>query len=207
MSRAEQLPDAALPDDAASDHARRHLTATDQATLTRCRRRLRALLPDLPDTLEELRLRMAAIRGREIDLQMTDPGTPKLPSGMWCQLRATRDRPDRDLIWVDRRTSPFARTVVACHEFGHMICGHDPQPTREAVAEPWAVAQLAPRLSLDPAQISAVIGRCGEPYEPGSTEWQREREAELTGRILAQHILDPDRVRPRGLLRVLMGRS
>ncbi|AEA28839.1 hypothetical protein Psed_6758 (plasmid) [Pseudonocardia dioxanivorans CB1190] len=203
MSRAEQLPDA---EDAVTEHAREHLRATDHATLARCRRRLRALLPELPDTLEELRARMEAIRGREIDLQITDPGTLKLPSGLWSQLRATGDRPARDLIWVDRRTSPFARTVVACHEFGHMICGHDPQPTREAVADPKPLTELAPRLSLDPAQISAVIGRCGEPYEPGSPEWQREREAELTGRILAQHILDPDRARSRGLLRALKGR-
>jgi hypothetical protein len=161
---------------------------SDEQLLKRCRRRLRELLPVLPASLEELRTTMQEIRGRRIDLQITDPGRLKLPSGLWGQLGP------RDLIWVDRRTSPLGRTVVACHEFGHMICGHQPQPLPSAVADPAPVADLATGLSLEPAHLTAIVGRCGEPAEPGTPEWRREREAELTGRILAQHILaDPVR--------------
>jgi hypothetical protein len=155
----------------------------DDQLLKRCRRRLRELLPVLPTSLEDLRATMQEIRGRRIDLEITDPGRLKLPSGLWGQLGR------RDLIWVDRRTSPLGRMVVACHEFGHMICGHQTQPLPSAVADPAPVADLAAGLSLDPAHLTAIVGRCGEPAEPGTPEWRREREAELTGRILAQHIL------------------
>lgn len=157
--------------------------ATDAETLVWCRRRLRSVLPELPSSLDDLRRRMEEVRGRRIELTMTDPGRLRLPSGLWGQVRSGADV--HDLVWVDRRTSPFARTVVACHEFGHMICGHEPDP----VPTPEPVASLATDLALDPAQVAAIVGRCGEPCAPGSPGWRREREAELTGRLLAQHIL------------------
>ena len=159
--------------------------ATDADLLTWCRRRLRAVLPELPSSLDELRRRMEEVRGRRIELTMTDPGRLRLPSGLWGQVRS--GAAVHDLVWVDRRTSPFARTVVACHEFGHMICGHEPDPVPAATPEP--VGALAADLALDPAHLAAIVGRCGELCAPGSPEWRREREAELTGRLLAQHIL------------------
>ncbi|GAY13173.1 hypothetical protein [Pseudonocardia sp. N23] len=165
---------------------------SDADLLASCRRRLRAVLPDLPSSLDDLRRLMETVRGRRIELTMTDPGRLRLPSGLWGQVRSAAGV--HDLVWVDRRTSPFARTVVACHEFGHMICGHEPDPVPGPPPRP--VAALAADLELDPAQVAAIVGRCGESCAPGSPEWRREREAELTGRMLAQHILGvPPRTR------------
>ncbi|MGD9991048.1 ImmA/IrrE family metallo-endopeptidase [Pseudonocardia sp.] len=163
--------------------APRCAAAADADLLTWCRRRLRTVLPELPSSLDELRRRMEEVRGRRVELAITDPGRLRLPSGLWGQVRSGTEV--HDLVWVDRRTSPFARTVVACHEFGHMICGHEPDP----VPPPEPVGVLAADLALAPAHVPAVVGRCGEPCSPGSREWRREREAELTGRLLAQHIL------------------
>ncbi|GAY08606.1 hypothetical protein [Pseudonocardia sp. N23] len=176
---------------------------SDQQMLARCQRRLRRVLPELPDTLEELRLQMQTVRGRDIEVQISDPSIAGLPAGLWSPRPAVAGRAAYDLIWVDRRTSPFARTVVACHEFGHMICEHQ---LHGAPANPQPLTELAHGLRLTPATITTLIGRCGEPFQPGSPEWRCEREAELTGRILAQHILDPDRDRRRGILGARRGR-
>ncbi len=47
---------------------------SDQQMLARCQRRLRQVLPpSCPDTLDELRLQMQTVRGRDIEVQISDP--------------------------------------------------------------------------------------------------------------------------------------
>ncbi|NMI01651.1 ImmA/IrrE family metallo-endopeptidase [Pseudonocardia acidicola] len=162
------------------------MTISDEELVRRCRARLRAALPDPPATLEQVRTALQDHRGRAIDLVVAEPDGLTLPSGLWLQLR------DRDVVWVDRRTSPMHRTVVACHEFGHMVCGHEPASFDEQAAESLRtpIQTLAgEKLRLSPAHITAIMGRCGEAHPPGSPDWLREREAEITGHLLAQRLL------------------
>lgn len=165
--------------------------------LQRCQQQIRAVLPTAPTGFEDLRQALSRHRHRRISVLFTDPAGLTLPAGLWLELD------DHDLVWIDRRTSPMMRIVAACHEFGHIISGH--QPTRGADigstgADQRDVRALAhDQLGLPTGAIQAIMMRCGDPHERGSRHWHEEREAEMIGRLLAARVLR----HPRGLAQAL----
>ncbi|MDN5861134.1 MAG: hypothetical protein L0H84_21225 [Pseudonocardia sp.] len=172
----------------------------DAGLLHRCQHRIRAVLPTAPTGLEDLRQALSRHRRRRISVLFTDPAGLTLPAGLWLELD------DHDLVWIDRRTSPMMRIVAACHEFGHIISGH--QPTRSADASTGSArpgqrdvrALARDQLGLPTGAIQAIRMRCGDPHERGSRHWHEEREAEMIGRLLAARVLR----HPRGLAQALI---
>lgn len=177
----------------------------DAGLLQRCQRQIRAVLPHPPAGFEDLRSALSRHRRRPLTVAFTDPAGLTLPAALWLELH------DHDLVWIDRRTSPMMRIVAACHEFGHIISGH--QPARTDHIHPAAVRADAAeasrrrdvrtlardRLGLPTDAIAAIMMRCGDPHQQASPLWHAEREAEMTGRLLAARILR----HPRGLAQAL----
>lgn len=165
--------------------------------LQQCQQQIRAVLPTAPTGFEDLRQALSEHRHRRISVLFTDPAGLTLPAGLWLELD------DHDLVWIDRRTSPMMRIVAACHEFGHIISGH--QPTRGADIGSAEIGQRDVRvlahdqLGLPTGAIQAIMMRCGDPHERGSRHWHEEREAEMIGRLLAARVLR----HPRGLAQAL----
>jgi hypothetical protein len=160
---------------------------TEAQLVDECRERLRTVLPELPRTIAGLRVALERLRGRPIRVVVGDPGDLALPTGLWLQLR------HRDIVWVDRRTSPMHQVVIVGHEFGHMVCGHTPQPVDGKELTGPLPAFADQQLGLSAAHITAIMGRCGDlrswlgRADCGSGE--QEREAEVTGRLIAEHLL------------------
>lgn len=165
------------------------MSEADDRLVEECRDRLRSALPELPRTIAGLRAALERRRGRTIQVVVGDPGDLPLPSGLWLQME------NRDVVWVDRRTSPMHQVVIVGHEFGHMVCGHEPQPVdgRELAGPIPAFADQ--QLGLSAAHITAIMGRCGDLQswlgraDCGAGDGLQEREAEITGRLLAEHLL------------------
>lgn len=161
----------------------------DARLVEECRDRLRTVLPRMPRTVAALRVALERRRGRDIRVVVGDPGDLALPSGLWLQLE------DRDVVWVDRRTSPMHQMVIVGHEFGHMVCGHEPEPVdgRELAGPIPAFADQ--QLGLSAAHITAIMGRCGDlqswlgRVDCGAGDGRQEQEAEITGRLIAEHLL------------------
>jgi hypothetical protein len=174
-------------------------TVDDPGLLQRCQQQIRAVLPTAPTGFEDLRQALSAHRRRRISVLFTDPAGLALPAGLWLELD------DHDLVWIDRRTSPMMRIVGACHEFGHIISGHQPARSTDREAAAAATGQRDVRalartqLGLPTGAIQAIMMRCGDPHERGSRHWHEEREAEMIGRLLAARVLR----HPRGLAQAL----
>ena len=155
----------------------------------RCRRRLLATLPGPPRTLAALRAALEKRTGRPVRVVVSDPGGLDLPSGLWLQLR------DRDVVWVDSRTSLMHQVVIIGHEFGHMVCGHQPQPVHDEAELADPVPAFADQeLGLSAAHITAIMGRCSNRTlsalgRPECSMGEAELEAEVTGRMIAEHLL------------------
>lgn len=167
-------------------------TATDTALVDHCRQRLAAALPGPPTTLAGVRAALEKQRGRPIRVVIGDPGRLDLPSGLWLQLR------DRDVIWVDERTSLMHQIVIIGHEFGHMVCGHEPQAVDGGDLTAPMPDFADQQLGLSASHITAIMGRCSNRADSGlgrseCSVGDAEREAEITGRLLAEHLLSaPD---------------
>lgn len=164
------------------------MSTSDTELIQRCRERLRAVLAGNMSSLAAVHSAMETLRGRRIQLVYGDTAGLALPSGIWLQLR------DRDVIWIDERTSEMMRLVNTGHELGHMVCGHVPTPLSDEVEEiSQPIRTLADQhLGLSSSNFAA-IGRCGiarsSPAVLDDRELLIEREAEITGRLLAQHLL------------------
>lgn len=159
--------------------------ADDAALTARCRSRLGTVLAAPPRSLGQLVALTAAVLDAPVAIEMSAPPHPAAPVGAWVQLAS-----GANVVWVNRWTSPLHRVVICCHEFGHILCGHRPTP----LDGPAAARHGAP---------AGVLARCGHSATAGSAEWVREREAEITGRLLAHALLDP----ARGLHALLLGES
>ncbi|MDN5858695.1 MAG: hypothetical protein L0H84_08725 [Pseudonocardia sp.] len=165
------------------------MPGSDTRLVEECRERLHTVLPELPRTIAELRAALVRHRGRAIQVVVGDPGDLALPCGLWLQMA------DRDVVWVDRRTSPMHQVVIIGHEFGHMVCGHVPQPVDGRELHGPIPAFADQQLGLSAAHITAIMGRCGDlrswlgRADCGSGDGRQELEAEITGRLIAEHLL------------------
>jgi hypothetical protein len=85
------------------------------------------------------------------------------------------------------------QVVIVGHEFGHMVCGHTPQPVDGKELTGPLPAFADQQLGLSAAHITAIMGRCSDlrswlgRADCGSGE--QEQEAEVTGRLIAEHLL------------------
>ncbi len=125
-------------------------------------------LPD-PFTLTEFLDRLAALRGRRIELRPSDY-TPGGACGMWLKLA------DADLI-LYAHTAPLHEEHIVLHEVGHMLCEHSGQ----FGPEDDLVRFLMP--DLDPAMVGSLLGR-------GSYTDAEEQEAELLATLILERVAD-----------------
>jgi hypothetical protein len=138
----------------------------------RCDRQIRALVEsgDLPDpfTLEEFLARVAARRGRRIELHPNDY-VPGGVCGMWLQLA------DVDII-VYARTTPLHQEHIVLHEVGHMFSDHHGRTDVNDLTR-----LLLP--DLDPAMVQSLLNR-------SSYTDAEEQEAELLATLILERVAD-----------------
>jgi len=120
------------------------------------------LLPRRAFTLAQLLDRIAATRGRPIELVPFSVNDPDAPSGAWVPY------PDVDLIF-HKATTPPHRAHIVLHETGHMLCGH----TARSDALPLFLAQYSPA-GHDPRRLVEQFGLLRSSWP---TEQEREAEA------------------------------
>lgn len=162
---------------------------SDADLVARCRRRIDAVLPGRPTSIAVVRNALETYRSRRIRVVTGDPAGLTLPSGIWLQLR------DKDVVWADQRTSKMHQIVIIGHEFGHILCGHQPTPIEDCPAARPFRTLTDEHLGFPASTLTAVMGRCGlapGAAVDGSTEQREaaaEREAEVVGRLLAEQLL------------------
>ena len=125
-------------------------------------------MPD-PFTLTEFLDRLAARRGRRIELHPNDY-VPGGACGMWLKLA------DVDLI-LYARTAPLHEEHIVLHEVGHMLCEHNGQ----AGLDDDLMRFLMP--DLDPAMVRSLLNR-------GSYTDAEEQEAELLATLVLERVAD-----------------
>lgn len=92
-----------------------------------------------------------------------------LPCGVWMAL------PDKDVIFIDSRTSRVHQEHIGLHEVAHILCGH----TGRTSVDSENTHRLLP--NLDPAMVQRVLGRTSY----GRLE---EQEAEFFATLLGQRL-------------------
>jgi hypothetical protein len=126
---------------------------------TRCDALLATLELGTPYDLKQLIERLAAQRGRPIEL-VADP--PPGQGGVWIE------RADRDSIHYPQHTSRFHQALIILHEVAHMVLQHTACDVVEDVLP-----------NLSPATVRRVLCR-------HARSTREEREAELLASLLLQ---------------------
>jgi hypothetical protein len=138
-----------------------------------CDRHVRSLveaggIPD-PFTLDEFVARLAARRGRRIELHPNDY-VPGGVCGIWLELA------DVDII-VYARTALLHQEHIVLHEVGHMLGNHRGQAERQDDL----MRILMP--DLDPAMVQSLLNR-------SSYTDTEEQEAELLATLILERVAD-----------------
>ncbi|MEE1781759.1 ParH-like protein [Streptomyces sp. SP17BM10] len=143
-----------------------------RAVLRRCRRMAQEL--DLPAPFDPAVLldRLAARRGRPIEL-VPVAARPNLPCGLLVSTA------EADYILYAADTSPLHRRHILVHEIAHLLFDH----AGSAPITPVSSQALLPHLS--PALVQRVLGRTGYD-EP------QEREAELLASLILSRAAKAD---------------
>jgi hypothetical protein len=132
-------------------------------------RRCRSLVDDLslprPFTVTGLVDMLAEQRQRPIDIGTLPAGLTVNACGAWLHLA------DRDVIFVEAKTSPFHRDHIVLHEIGHMLCDHHSKAD-DMVAD---LGRFLPDLS--PALVQRLLARTGYTTD-------EEQEAELVASLI-----------------------
>ena len=146
----------------------------DRALKRQCELRVKGLTLPVPFELRAFCDRVAASRGRPIELRpvVTDAG----PWGLWAASDST------DYIFYESDTSPLHQEHIVLHEVSHLICGHRPVPATEEDL----LGELFPDLSPD--TVRRVLGRI-------TYSRAEEREAEMLASVILERI---SARRPRG---------
>ena len=139
----------------------------------RCDGLVRALvevggIPD-PFTIDEFIAKLAARRGRRIELRPNDY-VPGGACGMWLKLA------DVDII-IYARTAPLHEEHIVLHEVGHMLGEH----SGHAGGNDHFIRILMP--DLDPAMVRSLLSR-------GSYTDAEEQEAELFATLILERAAD-----------------
>ncbi|NUR63591.1 MAG: hypothetical protein HOV87_33760 [Catenulispora sp.] len=132
--------------------------------LRRCRAIADRLELPEPFSAEAFVARLAADRGRPIDL-VPVTSRPRLPCGLLVTLEHT------DVIVYFADTAALHREHIILHEAAHLLCGHD----QAAPLQTGSAAELFPTLSS--GLVQRVLGRTA--YNA-----PQEREAELVASLI-----------------------
>lgn len=130
----------------------------------RCRETVDRLELPEPFTAEAFVARLAADRGRPIELVPVN-SRPRVPCGLLVTLEHT------DVIVYFADTAALHREHIILHEAAHLLCGHD----QGAPMQTGSAAGLFPTLS--PGLVQRVLGRTA--YNA-----PQEREAELVASLI-----------------------
>ncbi|NUP53970.1 MAG: hypothetical protein HOW97_42630 [Catenulispora sp.] len=132
--------------------------------LRRCRDTVDRLELPEPFSAEAFVARLAADRGRPIELVPVS-SRPRVPCGLLVTLEHT------DVIVYFADTAALHREHIILHEAAHLLCGHD----QGAPMQTGSAAGLFPTLS--PGLVQRVLGRTA--YNA-----PQEREAELVASLI-----------------------
>jgi hypothetical protein len=141
----------------------RHLRAA-------CVRKIEGIPVPRPFDLELFTKSVSAHRGgRPIKIfPVSGLARDGVPYGLWAGLD------NEDLIIIEQATSPLHRDVIALHELGHMLCGHDPA----VFLDPELLQQAFPDLK------QAAFTHLFATRQDYSSE--QEREAEMVASLLME---------------------
>lgn len=142
-----------------------------RTTRRRCKSALAELgLPERGVDIHTLREHLETQRGRRIEL--VPVAGARSAHGIWLSKQKV------ELVQYERYTSPWHQCYIVCHEFGHMILGHDAGAAMSAEDR----AALLPDVPVDPFwDVDVILRR--EVY--GSVQ---EQEAEYLATMLMQRI-------------------
>ncbi|AYG84930.1 hypothetical protein DWB77_07145 [Streptomyces hundungensis] len=134
----------------------------------RCRRLAEQVQLPQPFTIASFREHVAAQRGRPLylhalPLEVATDGA----CGLWLATDVD------DHIFYEQHTSALHQEHIVLHEFGHMLCDH--QPVAGERDEGDALRAVLP--DLDPSVIGRLLGRT-------NYSTRQEREAELLASLL-----------------------
>lgn len=134
----------------------------------RCRGVVRGLaLPPGGVDIHTVRERLEVRRGRRVDL--TPVAGSRLTHGLWASTA------DVEYVQYERHTTRWHQDLIVCHEFAHMLLGHD----ADAALSPEDRALLVP--DLPGVNVDFILRR--EVYDS-----RQEQEAEFLAALLMQHI-------------------
>ena len=142
--------------------------APSRGTRRRCQSALADLhLPPVGVDIQIVRRSLEAERGRSIEL--TPVAGSRLTHGLW----ASTD--DVEFVQYERHTTLWHQWLIVCHEFAHMMLGHD----ADAALSVEDRAVLVP--DLPDVDVNFILRR--EVYDTG-----QEQEAEYLATMLMQKI-------------------
>jgi hypothetical protein len=119
---------------------------SDRAVRRRCRELVGELDIPIPFDARRLAERIAAGRGRPIDL-VAFAMPAAAPCGIWFAA------PDRDIIMYELHTSPLHQEHIQLHELCHILCSHEPVGS----TDPQVARVLFP--DLDPGVVHRSLHR------------------------------------------------
>ncbi|GGM49548.1 hypothetical protein GCM10012275_20570 [Longimycelium tulufanense] len=131
----------------------------------RCQALVDSLTLPRPFSVSGLLEMLALLRRRPIDVRTLPAGHTINACGAWLRMA------DRDVIFVEDKTSQFHRDHIVLHEIGHMLCDH--QSGTAGVGH--GVRHLVPHLS--PGLIERLLTRAGYTTD-------EEQEAELVASLV-----------------------
>ncbi|MGH3864139.1 hypothetical protein [Actinokineospora sp.] len=131
----------------------------------KCRTLVDGLALPRPFSVSALVEMLAEQRQRPIDIGTLPAGLTVNACGAWLHLA------DRDVIFVEAKTSPFHRDHIVLHEIGHMLCDHRSKAD-DIVAD---LGRFLPDLS--PALVRRLLART-------SYSTDEEQEAELVASLI-----------------------
>lgn len=144
------------------------MSVSDTRIRRRCAKLLRQINSGEPFDLDDLVVRIAAWRGREIILLPFNlpAGTP---CGLWLSLN------DKDVIFYDKNTSILHQKHIIAHELGHIAFDHN--KGENSAINSQVASDLFPNFS--PELIIKALGRTHYSSEV-------EREAETFATVAIQ---------------------
>ncbi|SDD96975.1 hypothetical protein [Actinokineospora iranica] len=131
----------------------------------KCRSLVDGITLPRPFSVSALVAQLAEQRNRPIEIGTLPAGLTVNACGAWLQLA------DRDVIFVEAKTTPFHRDHIVLHEIGHMLCDHHSK-SADLVAD---LGRFLPDLS--PALVRRLLART-------SYTTDEEQEAELVASLI-----------------------
>lgn len=138
-----------------------------RALRVRCEERLQGMMVPQPFNLKTFVAEVSRHRGRQLVLAELPEQHRGSLTGMWMALEPG------DVVFVEPAASPYHRSVIALHEIGHILWGHN----ADADLADYLAETICPDLSA--STIRKLLVRARHRYSS-----EEEQEAELTAALI-----------------------